>query len=98
MRSRDLESKLAERALRAGWQVNPEMHPELIEKLRSIAMSTDGSVGAREKVSAIKALMLAGKLDLEAIKTAIVANEHDQVLEDLDELERARANEDDEID
>ena len=60
----------------------------LIARLNELAMSTDPTIGAREKISAAKALLLADKLGLESIRTAIVADNHDGVVERLRAIER----------
>ena len=88
MRSKDLDAKLAERALRHGWDVPEALKGPLIAKLHELAMSADPTIGAREKISAAKALLLADKLGLESIRTAIVADAHDGVVERLRALER----------
>jgi hypothetical protein len=98
MRSKDPNDRLVEQALRCRWDVPQELRGPLIERLNSIAMSGDEAIGTRERISAVKALLACAKITLDAIRVSIVANEHDQVLEDLDELERARADEDDAID
>jgi hypothetical protein len=88
MRSKDLEAKLAERALRHGWDVPEELKGPLIAKLNELAMSTDPAIGAREKISAAKVLLLADKLGLESIRTAIGADRHDGVVERLQAIEK----------
>jgi hypothetical protein len=88
MRSKDLDAQLAERALRHGWDVPEALKGPLIARLNELAMSTDPTIGAREKISAAKALLLADKLGLEAIRTAIVADNHDGVVERLRAIER----------
>ncbi len=88
MRSKDLEAKLAERALRHGWDVPEELKGPLIARLNELAMSTDPAIGAREKISAAKVLLLADKLGLESIRTSIVADNHDGVVERLQAIER----------
>ncbi len=45
-------------------------------------------LSAREKISAAKVLLLADKLGLESIRTAIVADNHDGVVERLQAIER----------
>ena len=60
----------------------------LIARLNELAMSTDPAIGAREKISAAKVLLLADKLGLESIRTAIVADNHDGVVERLQAIER----------
>jgi hypothetical protein len=87
MRSKDLDAKLAERALRHGWEVPEALKGPLIARLNEIALSTDPAIGAREKISAAKALLLADKLGLESIRTAIVADNHDGVAGRLAALE-----------
>jgi hypothetical protein len=88
MRSKDLDAKLGERALRHGWDVPEALKGPLIARLNELAMSTDPAIGAREKISAAKALLLADKLGLESIRTAIVADNHDGVVERLQAIER----------
>jgi hypothetical protein len=88
MRSRDPEARLAGRALRHGRDVPEALKGPLIARLNELALSTDPAVGAREKISAAKALLLADKLGLESIRTAIVAESHDGVVERLRAIER----------
>ena len=88
MRSKDLDAKLAERALRHGWDVPEELKGPLIARLNELAMSTDPAIGAREKISAAKVLLLADKLGLESIRTAIVADNHDSFVERLQAIEK----------
>ena len=88
MRSKDLEAKLAERALRHGWDVPEELKGPLIARLNELAMSTNPAIGAREKISAMKVLLLADKLGLESIRVAIVADDHDGLVERLRAIER----------
>ncbi len=88
MRSRDLEAKLAERALRHGWDVPEGLKGPLLARLNELAMSTDMAIGTREKISAAKALLLADKLGLESIRTAIVADNHDGLIKRLQAIER----------
>jgi hypothetical protein len=83
MRSRDPDARLAERALREAWPVPEERRAELVAKLIDVAMAADTS--ARERVSAVKALLMAGRLNLEAIRTA-QASDYEDVLEQLDGL------------
>ena len=87
MRSKDLEAKLAERALRHGWDVPEELKGPLIARLNELAMSTNPAIGAREKISAMKVLLLADKLGLESIRVAIVADDHDGLVERLRAIE-----------
>jgi len=87
MRSRDLEAKLAERALRHGWDVPEELKGPLIARLNELAMSTDVAIGTCEKISAAKVLLLADKLGLESIRVAIVADVHDGLVERLRAIE-----------
>jgi hypothetical protein len=88
MRSKDLDAKLAERALRNGWNVPEELKGPLIARLNELAMSTDPAIGAREKISAAKVLLLADKLGLESIRTAIVADNHDGLVQRLEAIKR----------
>ena len=86
MRSRDLEARLAERALRKSWPVPAELRPELVRILAERAHSPAAS--PRERTSAIKALLSASRLNLEAVKVAMAADYQDV----LDELEVLRGD------
>jgi hypothetical protein len=86
MRSRDLDARLAERALREAWPVPEAKRPELIAKLIEIATGSEASL--RERTSAIKALLSAGRLNLEAIRVALAADYADV----LDRLEALRGD------
>src|SRR4051812_25771092 len=68
MRSRDFDARLAERALREAWPVPEDRRAELVAKLIDVALAED--TPPRERVSAIKALLMAGRLNIEAIRTA----------------------------
>jgi hypothetical protein len=83
MRSRDLDARLAERALRESWPVPAELRPELVRILAELARSAAAS--PRERTSAIKALLQASRLNLEAVKVAMAADYQD-VLEELESL------------
>jgi hypothetical protein len=83
MRSRDPAARLAERALRESWPVPAELRPELVRILAELARSPEGS--PRERTSAIKALLRASRLNLEAIRVAMAADYAD-VLEELEAL------------
>jgi hypothetical protein len=86
MHSRNLDARLAERALREGWDVPAELRPELVQILAKVARSDEAS--PRERTSAIKALLQCSRINLEAIKTAMAADYQD-VLEELEELRDA---------
>src|SRR5262249_31709639 len=83
MRWRDLEGGLAEQALREAWPVPAELRPELVRVLAELARSAAAS--PRERTSAIKALLQASRLNLEALKVAMAADYQD-VLEELEGL------------
>src|SRR5207244_2538206 len=79
---------LAERALREAWPVPAEKRAALVAKLIEVALAA--GTGDRERVSAIKALLAAGRLNLEVIRVAMAADYAD-VLEELDALQVDRA-------
>jgi hypothetical protein len=83
MRSRDLDARLAERALRESWPVPAELRPELVRVLAELARSPSAS--PRERTAAITALLQASRLNLEALKVAMAADYQD-VLAELAEL------------
>ncbi len=84
MRSRDPDARLAERALREAWPVPEDRRAELVSKLIDVAVAKD--TPARERVSAVKALLMAGRLNIEAIRTAQASDYEDA----LDRLEAVR--------
>jgi hypothetical protein len=84
MRSRDPDARLAERALREAWPVPEDRRAELVAKLIDVALLAD--TPARERVSAVKALLMAGRLNIEAIRTA-QASDYEDALARLDALE-----------
>jgi hypothetical protein len=73
VRSRDPEAKLAERALRERWPVPPDRLPGLVTILLELAESP--TTRPRERIAATKALLGASKLNLEALKVAMLAEE-----------------------
>jgi hypothetical protein len=83
MRSRDPDARLAERALREAWPVPEGRRAELVAKLIDVA--TAAETPARERVSAIKALLMAGRLNIEAIRTAQAAD-YEDALERIEAL------------
>jgi hypothetical protein len=73
VRSRDPGAKLAERALRERWPVPPDRLPGLVTILLELAESP--ATRPRERIAATKALLGASKLNLEALKVAMLAEE-----------------------
>ena len=88
MRTRDFDARLAERALREAWPVPEDRKAELVAKLIDVALAED--TPARERVSAIKALLMAGRLNIEVIRTA-QASDYADVLGRLEALREAMA-------
>jgi hypothetical protein len=84
MRSRDPDARLAERALRESWPVPEGRRAELVARLIDVALAKD--TPPRERVSAVKALLMAGRLNIEAIRTAQAAD-YEDALARLDALE-----------
>jgi hypothetical protein len=85
MRSRDPDARLAERALREAWPVPPERRVDLVNKLLDVALGED--TPPRERVSAAKALLMASRLNLEALRVAMAAEEFEELLARLARLE-----------
>jgi hypothetical protein len=86
MRSRDPDARLAERALRESWPVPEEKRPELVAQLIDVAMDTKAKATPRERVSAIKVLLSASKLNLEALRVSMLAEEFEDLRERLRRL------------
>jgi hypothetical protein len=84
MRSRDPDARLAERALREAWPVPEDRRAALVAQLIAVALGDD--TPPRERVSAVKALLMAGRLNLEAIRTA-QASDYADALARLEALE-----------
>jgi hypothetical protein len=85
MRSRDVDARLAERALREGWPVPAGRKPELIAQLIEVATSPE--TPPRERVSAIKVLVSVSKLNLEALRVSMAAEEFEELRARLARLE-----------
>jgi hypothetical protein len=78
-------TKLLERALRAGWPVRPELRAKVLDRLEAVI--DDPQASHRETTSASKALMDATRLELAAIETAIRAEQHEEIAERVREIE-----------
>jgi hypothetical protein len=85
VRSRNLEARLAERALREGWPVPEELRPELVRILVDLARS--GAASPRERTAAIKVLLSASKLNLETLRVSMAAEEFEELRARLARLE-----------
>ena len=70
--------------LREAWPVPEGRRAELVAKLIDVALATD--TPPRERVSAVKALLMAGRLNIEAIRTAQAAD-YEDALTRLEALE-----------
>jgi hypothetical protein len=90
VRSRDADVRLAERALRECWPVPAERRAELVAVL--VRLAADERAGARERISAIKALLDASRINLAAVAAAVQAEELETLQARLEALE-GRADE-----
>ena len=79
------ETRLLALALQEMWPVPKEIRPEVIERLRSIALDT--SLTPRENTSASKALLAASRLNVDIVATAVRVREAEELVERLIELE-----------
>jgi hypothetical protein len=79
-------TRLIERALRERWPIPRTMRKPLIERLNEVVQDTASS--PREVTSAAKAILQASKINLETITAAMKAQEHEELLERIRELER----------
>jgi hypothetical protein len=86
VRSRDEDVRLAERALREGWPVPADRKPELVAQLIEVALAA--ATPPRERVGAIKALLSASKVNLEALRVSMAAAEFEELAARLAALER----------
>ena len=69
--------------MRESWPVPEGRRAELVAKLIDVALA--GDTPPRERVSAVKALLMAGRLNIEAIRTA-QASDYEDVLAHLEAL------------
>jgi hypothetical protein len=79
-------TRLIERALRERWPIPKSIRKPLIERLNEIVQDTESS--PREVTSAAKAILSASKLNLETITATIKAQEHEELVARLSELEQ----------
>jgi hypothetical protein len=79
-------TRLVERAIAEQWPIPDKLRPRLVKKLSRIMM--DPHVSPREATSAAKALLAASKINLESIGTAMKAEEHEDLIDRIEELER----------
>jgi hypothetical protein len=75
-----------ERALRERWPIPKALRKPLIERLNEIVQDTASS--PREVASAAKAILSASKLNLETITATMKAQEHEELLDRISELEK----------
>src|SRR5436305_2784353 len=85
-RRRVHDVRLIERALRERWPIPKALRRPLIERLAEIVQDTGST--PREVTSAAKAILGASKLNLETIAATIKAQEHEELLDRIDELEK----------
>jgi hypothetical protein len=79
------DDRLAARALRECWHVPAYRLPALVKVLVDIALNPKAS--HRNRTSAVKALQGVGKANLDAIRTAVSAQEHDELVARLKKVE-----------
>jgi hypothetical protein len=80
------DTRLTERAMRERWPIPKAIRKPLIDRLYEIVEDT-GSI-PREVTSAAKAILAASKLNLESITATMKAQEREELIERLAELER----------
>src|SRR5579875_2095209 len=86
---RNEDARLAGRALKHQWAVPDDKRPELMKVLTDLAL--DEKVKPRQRITAIKTIVMCEAIDLKAIDTAIRAELHDEIKDRLDALEEAEA-------
>jgi hypothetical protein len=80
------DTRLTERAMRERWPIPKAIRKPLIDRLYEIVEDTGSS--PREVTSAAKAILTASKLNLESITATMKAQEREELIERLAELER----------
>jgi hypothetical protein len=79
-------TRLLARALREHWSIPTDLRPALIERLAAIVR--DPAASPREITSAAKAILNASRLNLDGIAATIKAEEHEDLIARVSELER----------
>lgn len=88
-RRRIHDTRMMERALRERWDIPAELRGDVVKRLALIVRCGDAS--HREATAASQALLQASRVNLEAVSAGIRAQEHDEVMDRLAELERRAA-------
>jgi hypothetical protein len=78
--------RLAERALAEHWEISAERRAELLDKLFKIA--THPKTNARATTSAARVILQAAGLNLASVTAGIRAQEHEELVARLEELEK----------
>jgi hypothetical protein len=79
-------TRLVERALRESWAIPDNLRGSLVRRLAKIMR--DKSASPREITSAAKAILAASKINLESIATTMKAEEHEDLIQRIEELEK----------
>lgn len=77
------DDRLKIRAIREGWHVPPDRLPAVVERVLAIATSDDDS----QATKAARALIAAGKLQLDTVKVELLLEERRELLAALAALE-----------
>ena len=84
-----LDEKLAVQALRQQWCVPQKQLPALIRTLVEIALNPNAS--HRNRTSAIKALQNVSRYNMDVLRTAVILQQHEDLIERLERLEARSA-------
>src|SRR5262245_50931393 len=80
------DTRLVERALREHWPIPEESRGPLVRRLLGIVLDREAS--PREVTSAARAILAASKLNLESVAATMRAQEHEELIARVEELER----------
>jgi hypothetical protein len=78
--------RLVQRALQECWPISVEARQALVARLEKIVQ--DPATKLRSFHAAAKALMAISRINLSSIGTAIAAQQHEELVQRLDELEK----------
>jgi hypothetical protein len=81
--------RLTQRALREHWSLPKEKRALLLARLYGIVESSDSR--PREVIAAFKAILAAGKNNLQSVSTSIKAREHGEMETKMTEIEKKLA-------
>jgi hypothetical protein len=79
------DARLVTRALSQGWPIPQAVRQDVVEQVSGIVKT--GGAGPRDVIAAARVLLSASRINLEVVKTVIKAQDQEDVLRSLDQVE-----------